>query len=170
MTTLERLNKLPAPEFSEILGDLFEHSPWIVEGAADQRPFADVEALYAAMVAVLDAAPDEEKIALIAAHPDLAGKLAVAGELTGFSTAEQKSARFDQLTEAQFQHISALNAEYRERFGFPFVICVKEHTQASIFSSFKARVKNGREEEIEEALRQIKRIAWHRLQATVFQA
>lgn len=169
MTNLERLNKLPASDFTATLGDIFEHSPWIVEGVTDQRPFEAVEALYEAMVAVLDAASEEKKVALIAAHPDLAGKLAVSGELTDFSTEEQKSARLDQLTPEEFEHISTLNTRYRDRFGFPFVICVKEHTQASIFSYFEERVNNERAVEIKEALSQIKRIAWHRLQATLIE-
>ena len=132
---------------------------------SDRRPFADAEALYQALCDVLDEAPEERKVALIAAHPDLAGKLAIAGELTDFSTAEQQSARLDQLTPEQFAHITALNEQYRSRFGFPFVICVKDHTQASIFREFERRVNLARDAEIEAAVTQIKRIAWHRLQA-----
>jgi 2-oxo-4-hydroxy-4-carboxy-5-ureidoimidazoline decarboxylase len=167
MTTLDRLNKLTSTEFVEELKDLFEHSPWIVEGTVADRPFFDGEAFYTALVEVLDATPVEAKVELIKAHPDLAGKLAVAGELTDFSAEEQQSARLDQLTAEQFKYISALNERYRERFGFPFVICVKEQTQESIFEHFAKRVENERSVEIEAALTQIKRIAWHRLQSVL---
>lgn len=163
--TVASLNTVSQEAFTEMLGGLFEHSPWIAEGAASRRPFADAEALHAAHCAVLDEASVAQKVALIAAHPDLAGKLAIAGELTAFSTAEQQSARLDQLTPEQFAHITALNEQYRSRFGFPFVICVKDHTQESIFKEFERRVHLDRADEIEAALTQIKRIAWHRLQA-----
>ena len=105
----------------------------------------------------------DEQIGLICAHPDLAGKLAIAGELTDQSASEQKSARLDQLTAEQFSRITALNNRYRERFGFPFVICVRDHSQTEIFDEFERRLRHDRSAEIQAALGQIGRIAWHRL-------
>jgi len=161
---LTTLNQLPSDEFVRVAGPLFEHSPWIAERAATQRPFESVEKLHASLVAVITEATPDEQVGLIAAHPDLAGKLAVAGRLTADSTAEQKSARLDRLTPEQFDRITALNEAYREKFGFPFVICVLDHQQDEIFDAFETRVAHGREEEIAAALFQIGRIGWHRLQ------
>lgn len=164
---LPTLNRMPVADFVATAGPLYEHSPWIAERAAVARPFASVEAMHAALVAVIAAASVEEQVGLIAAHPDLAGKLAVAGRLTADSTAEQKTARLDRLSPEDFARITALNDAYRARFGFPFVICVRDHTQAGIFEAFEKRVASERAVEIETALAQIARIGWHRLQALV---
>lgn len=164
---LPALNQLPAAEFTRVAGPLYEHSPWIAERAAAARPFASVEAMHAALVAVIAAASTAEQVGLIAAHPDLAGKLAVAGQLTAESTAEQKTARLDQLSAADFARITALNDAYRAKFGFPFVICVRDHAQSEIFTAFEKRVASDRATEIETALAQIARIGWHRLRALV---
>ncbi|MEY4488851.1 MAG: 2-oxo-4-hydroxy-4-carboxy-5-ureidoimidazoline decarboxylase [Verrucomicrobiota bacterium] len=164
---LSTLNVLPAADFVRAAGPLFEHSPWIAERAAAARPFATLEAMHQTLVAVVAAASNAEQVGLIAAHPDLAGKLAVAGLLTADSTAEQKTARLDRLSPADFTRITALNDAYRAKFDFPFVICVRDHTQAGIFEAFEQRVANSREAEIKTALAQIARIAWHRLQALV---
>jgi OHCU decarboxylase len=161
---ISTLNALSAAEFVRVAGPLFEHSPWIAERAAAARPFATLDAMHQRLVEVVAAATEAEQVGLIAAHPDLAGKLAVAGKLTAESTAEQKTARLDQLSPADFARITVLNDAYRAKFGFPFVICVRDHTQAGIFEAFEQRVANPREAEIKTALAQIARIAWHRLQ------
>ena len=163
--TLETLNVLQKDDFVRIVGPLFEHSPWIAARAWNARPFASSEKLHATLVEVVRTASNEEQVGLIQAHPDLAGKLAIAGQLTEHSTAEQKSARLDRLTPEQFAHITALNDRYRAAFGFPFVICVKDHTQDTIMSAFEERVNHSRAAEIPAALDQIGRIAWHRLQS-----
>jgi OHCU decarboxylase len=168
--SLQTLNLLPAPEFVRVVGPLFEHSPWIAERAAPARPFTSAAHLHAALVAVVAAASSDEQIALIRAHPDLAGKLAIAGELTAHSTAEQQSARLDRLSPGQFARITALNDRYRATFGFPFVICVKDHTQDSIMCTFEERVNHTCADEIPAALHQIGRIAWHRLQSLLSSA
>jgi OHCU decarboxylase len=165
MPSLAMLNDLPKSEFVRIVGPLFEHSPWIAERTWSTRPFTSADALHAALTATVGHATVEEQVALIRAHPDLAGKLAIAGELTEHSTAEQKSARLDRLTAAQFAQITGFNERYRERFSFPFVICVRDHTQESIFSEFDRRLTHERAAEITAALHEITRIAWHRLQA-----
>ena len=109
-------------------GGVFEESPWIADAAWEARPFGSVEGLHAAMVRAVERAPRERRLALIRAHPDLAGKAAVAGELTPESTREQAAAGLDRLTPEQYERITGLTAAYRERFGFPFVVCAREHT------------------------------------------
>jgi len=165
MPSLSTLNDLTKTEFVRVVGPLFEHSPWIAERAWSARPFASADALHAELAATVARATREEQVALIRAHPDLAGKLAIAGELTEHSTAEQKSARLDRLTAEQFAQITRFNERYRERFSFPFVICVRDHTQDSIFSEFARRLAHEPSVEVTAALHEITRIAWHRLQA-----
>ena len=160
---LIELNELDQGAFTATLADIFEHSPWIGEATWKSRPFGSLEELHGGLCQTLDASDETRKLDLIGAHPDLAGKLAVAGELTDFSTAEQASAQLDKLTPEQFEKMSNLNRRYKEKFGFPFIICVKEHTQAGIFKHFEDRVNHTAEVELDAALFQIKRIAWHRL-------
>lgn len=150
-------------EFVALAGPLFEHSPWIAEAAAAQRPFRTVDEMHRAMLGVVAGSPLEKKLALIRAHPDLAGKLAISGDLTEQSNTEQRSARLDRLSPDQFARISAWNGRYTTRFGFPFVICVRDHTQEQIFQAFEHRLALSPDEEMETALIQIGRIAWHRL-------
>lgn len=160
---LSSLNNQDQTSFTTALADIFEHSPWIPERTWSARPFKTLEELHSKLCQTLDTSDTEHKLDLIRAHPDLAGKLAVAGELTDFSTAEQASAQLDQLTTEQFEHMSNLNQQYKDKFGFPFIICVKEHNQTSIFQHFEERVNHDAETELDAALYQIKRIAWHRL-------
>jgi 2-oxo-4-hydroxy-4-carboxy-5-ureidoimidazoline decarboxylase len=163
MTTLADLNTAPAESFVETLGGIFEHSPWVAEAAAPARPFASLEALHAAMVAAVDAADEGQKFALLRAHPDLAGKLARAGALTDASTAEQASAGLDRLSEEEFQRFTAFNIAYTEKFGFPFIIAVRENTKASILAAFGRRITNSREAEFSTALAEVAKIARLRL-------
>lgn len=149
--------------FTLALADIFEHSPWIPSKTWIERPFDTIDDLHEKLCLTLDAASTEQKIELIRAHPDLAGKLAISGELTEYSTNEQQSAQLDKLSKEQFKRISSLNNRYKEKFGFPFIICVKEHSQASIFEHFEERVQNDSNSELAAALFQICRIAWHRL-------
>ncbi len=119
------------------------------------------------MVAVMRAAPPAERIALIRAHPDLAGRAAIAGELTAESTCEQRSAGLDRLTPAQFDRVTALNAAYRERFGFPFVICARDHDARAHHRAMERRLANAPDIEEQAALAQIARIARLRLEDLV---
>lgn len=152
-----------ADAFVEALGFLFEHSPWVVRGAFARGPFADRDALLNAANAVLAAATLDEKLALIRAHPELAGKAAIAGELTEASQLEQKSAGLDRLTPEEFARFHALNDAYRQRFDFPFIICVRLNDKASILSALTRRLLHDRDAEIEAALVEISRIARLRL-------
>jgi OHCU decarboxylase len=145
------------------LGGLFEHSPWVVETAWRRGPFASVAGLHAALVAVLRDASRERQLDLIRAHPELAGREAEAGTLTRESSHEQASAGLDRLTADELAAWRGLNRAYRERFGFPLIACVREHTTDSILAWGAVRLEHSREEEIEIALGEIAKIARLRL-------
>ncbi|AIT79370.1 2-oxo-4-hydroxy-4-carboxy-5-ureidoimidazoline decarboxylase [Novosphingobium pentaromativorans] len=140
---------------------VFEHSPWIEE-RADGRPSSGDR--HADLMAVVHEADIDEKLALIRAHPELAGKAAIDGTLTAASAAEQASAGLDRLTPAEFEEFQTLNASYRARFGFPFVICARLNNKAGILSSMRERLGNGREQEIAIAIAQIGEIVRLRLE------
>jgi 2-oxo-4-hydroxy-4-carboxy-5-ureidoimidazoline decarboxylase len=161
--TLQAINALDQDSFVAALGSLFEKTPGIAAQAWHARPFESVEQLHQALCGVMENMPLDQKVALIQAHPDLAGKAAVAGELTRESTSEQASARLDRLSPEEFATFTRLNQAYRDTFGFPFVICVREHTKESILANFAARLHNAREQEIDTALGEIAKIAKLRL-------
>ena len=142
---------------------LFEHSPW-VEARAAARPSSGDR--HADLMAVVHEATREEQLALIRAHPELAGKAAVDGMLTGASAAEQASAGLDRLTQAEFDRFHALNAAWRDKFGFPFIICVRLTDKAGILAAMERRLGNDRETEIATALDEIGKIVRLRLEAT----
>ena len=162
---LAALSALPQADFVSRLADIFEHSPWIPERAWPARPCASIDALHAAMLAVLEAASDEEKLGLICAHPELAGKEASAGTLTVASTGEQRGAGLDQCSADELQRLRGLNAAYRARFGFPFVIAVKGLSRYQIMDAVEARLAHDRDTEFAACLTQIGRIARFRLDA-----
>ena len=157
--TLPQLNSLPRDEFAHIVGPVFEHSPWIAEATWPQRPFASVETLHRALCATVTAASEAQQLALIRAHPDLVGKLALAGQLTRESTTEQASAGLTQLTPAEVELFQTNNAAYKAKFGFPFIICARLNKKDAILKGFESRLKNSREQEIKTALEQIFKIA-----------
>ncbi|WP_454759005.1 2-oxo-4-hydroxy-4-carboxy-5-ureidoimidazoline decarboxylase [Caulobacter segnis] len=161
--TLSRLNSMNQTGFTTALGFTFELSPWVVERAWSERPFASVEALHDTMMAVLDAAPADDKLALIRAHPELAGKAAIAKQLTAESTSEQASAGLDRLTPEEFTRFHELNAAYGERFGFPFIIAVRLNDKVSILAAMQARLIHDEAAEIAEAIKQIGLISKLRL-------
>ncbi|MBV8152329.1 MAG: 2-oxo-4-hydroxy-4-carboxy-5-ureidoimidazoline decarboxylase [Candidatus Eremiobacteraeota bacterium] len=165
--TIDDLNAADDAAFVAVVGFAFENSPWIAEEAWKLRPFADREALLSSMNAIVAAAPLDRQIALIVAHPDLAGRVAREGRLTPASRDEQGSAGLDTLTLEEIARFDALNAAYRRRFGFPFVICVRENSKASILSSLARRVENPRAGEIATALREIAKIARLRLEDVI---
>jgi len=160
---LAAINNLGRDEFVAALGPLFEGSPWIAAETWSSQPFASCDALYHALCATMYAAPIERKLALIRAHPDLAGKAAIAGELTAESASEQSSAGLDRLSLEEFTTFTRLNQAYGDTFGFPFVICVRENTKDSILASFAARLGHPRDQEVETALGEIAKIARLRL-------
>ncbi len=149
-------------DFVARFGGVYEHSPWIAEetwqnGLAEMHD--SVNGLATAMAKVVDRAETSRKKALINAHPDLAGKLAVAGELTVESTAEQASAGIDQCTPEEFERFQTLNAAYKERFGMVFIMAVKGSDRHEILKAFESRIKHTPEEEFERAIREIHKIA-----------
>jgi 2-oxo-4-hydroxy-4-carboxy-5-ureidoimidazoline decarboxylase len=160
---LNTLNDMPREQFVAVCGGLFEHSPWIAERTWAKRPFASLNALHAALLATLDASSREEKIGLIAAHPDLVGRLAKEGRLTNESTAEQQSAGLAGLTDGEVAAFDQYNAAYREKFDFPFVICARENKKDAILAAFPTRLKNTKDQEITTALTEIGKIARLRL-------
>jgi 2-oxo-4-hydroxy-4-carboxy-5-ureidoimidazoline decarboxylase len=165
--TLESLNSASPAEFTTALADIYEHSPWVAQAASAQRPFATLAALHEAMTQAVRAAPADAQLALIKAHPDLAGKATRAGTLTADSANEQASAGLDRLSEAEFARFHKLNDAYQAKFGFPFIVCVRRHTKDSIQRMFERRLAHGAEDERETALTEIFRIAAIRLDQRV---
>jgi 2-oxo-4-hydroxy-4-carboxy-5-ureidoimidazoline decarboxylase len=163
--TLDHLNALDAPGFATALDGVYEHSPWIVERTFGAGPFASVAALHDALTATVERATTDEKLALLRAHPELAGKAAVEREMTPSSTREQASAGLDACTPAEYAELGALNRRYRERFGFPFIIAVRGLDRSQILAALAARVTRTRDVELAEALAQVARIARLRLDA-----
>jgi 2-oxo-4-hydroxy-4-carboxy-5-ureidoimidazoline decarboxylase len=161
--SIQALNAMEKDEFAGRLGGTYEHSPWVAERAWEQRPFQNSAALAAEMRLAVETATDAEKLALIRAHPDLAGKLARAGALTESSAREQAGLGLDRLGDEEYTRFTCLNESYRERFGFPFVICVRLTDKAGILAAFESRLENAVPTEISEALRQIHHIARLRL-------
>ena len=155
--------------FVERLGFLFEGSPWIAREGWDTRPWESREQLHAALLEVVARAGQERQLALIRAHPDLVGRAALAGTLTRESTAEQRAAGLDPdaLSEEEIARFQQGNAAYQARFGFPFVICARENRKERILAGLAARLEHDRDTEITTALREIGRIAWHRLAEVV---
>ena len=168
MTTLPQLNSCDTAAFTEALRGIYEHSPWIPERAAAQRPFASVAALKLALQAAVAAATLDEQLGLIRAHPELAGKAAIAGQLTAESTSEQAGAGLHLCSADEYATLHKLNADYNAKFGFPFILAVKGPdgkglTRQQIIATFTRRLKHQRADEIAECLRQIHRIAELRL-------
>ncbi len=161
--SIEGVNDLDQGEFVAMFGGLYESSPWVAEEAWRERPFGGFSELHEAFVRAMRSAPQERQMDLIRAHPDLAGKAAVAGELTPESKGEQASAGLDRLKPEEYEAFTRMNADYRERFGFPMIVCVREHTRESILQNAESRLENSREEEVEVALGEIAKIAHLRL-------
>ncbi len=161
--TLADINALDRAAFTSTLGFVFEHSPWVIERAFAAGPFASLEALHAAAMAVLAAASPDERLTLIRAHPELAGKAAIADELTPESRSEQAGAGLKALTPEEFERFHALNGAYGARFGFPFIICARLNDKTSILGAMERRLAHGVDEEVAEAIVQIGLIAGLRL-------
>jgi 2-oxo-4-hydroxy-4-carboxy-5-ureidoimidazoline decarboxylase len=161
--TLDQLNRVSKDAFVAALSGIFEHSPWVAEAAAELRPISGIDELHRKMSRIVETAGEEKQLALINAHPELAGKAAVRGELTAESTREQSGAGLDQCTQEEFDRLLKLNAAYREKFGFPFILAVRGYDRHGIIANFEARVNNSRADELRASLDQIYRIARFRL-------
>jgi len=162
--TLAELNGLARPAFEAQLGAVFEHSPWVASRAYGARPFGSVDALHGAMMAAVRAATRDEQLALVRAHPELAGAEAKTGTLTAHSSAEQARLGLNALSGAQFARIRELNRRYRSKFGFPCIVALKLHaSRASVLAEMERRLGNSEDEELAGALEQIGHIARGRL-------
>lgn len=164
MTELADVEKMSEEEFVAIFGPLFEHSPWVAQEAWRRRPFDGRGALHAAFEDAMRSAPRERQLALIRAHPELAGREAEEGELTEESGREQASAGLDRLSPTEHARLKELNRRYGERFGFPMIVCVREHTKDSILAWGSARLERSPDEEVATALGEIAKIADLRLE------
>ena len=162
---LDELNRLGEADFTAALAKIYEHSPWVAARAAPARPFGSIDALAKAMAETVASATDAERHALVHAHPDLAGRLARAGDLAEASKAEQSALGLDHLSDEEFDRFDALNRAYRTRFAFPFIIAVGRQTRASVLAAFERRLTNDRTAEFETALAEIDAIARLRLHA-----
>jgi OHCU decarboxylase len=160
---LEALNKLPVDEFTSVLGAIFEHSPWVPQRAAADRPFSSRLELLDAMRAVVRAAPVEEQLGLIQAHPQLGARGRKRMELTEASSREQRRAGLDACTDEEFAELMRLNAAYVQKFSFPFILAVRGHDPNSILASMGSRLKNDLDSERHTALTQIGLIGGYRL-------
>jgi OHCU decarboxylase len=164
--TPPRPSRMGRAEFVQHFGGIYEHSPWIAEQAFDAGIGLGQDSapgLHSALAHVFRSADDTARLGVLTAHPDLAGKLAAARRLTPESTAEQAGAGLDALTDAERARFSDLNARYVARFGFPFILAVRDHDKAAILETFERRLTQDRDSEFAEACHQVERIAHHRL-------
>ncbi len=157
----QQLGELDCQAFTAAFGEIFEHSPWVAKAAWSNRPFADLDALHAAMLGAVRLAPAAQRIAFLRSHPELAGKEAQAGTMTGHSTREQSG--LNALSRAELEELHRLNAAYAQRHGFPFIIAVLGHTKSQIFDALRTRTGNNTSHEADMALQQIAAITRRRL-------
>jgi 2-oxo-4-hydroxy-4-carboxy-5-ureidoimidazoline decarboxylase len=162
-TDLATLNACDRGSFLAALGGIFENAPWVAEAAFAMRPFAMVADLHAAMMQAMANVGETERLALMRGHPELASKVASAGAMTAESRREQGSLGLDRLSEGELARFDRLNAAYRARFGFPFIVCVRRHTRDSLLDNFERRLANSPESERAMALQEIGHIARLRL-------
>jgi N-carbamoyl-L-amino-acid hydrolase len=168
MTSLPDLNSCDTATFVDTLRGIYEHSPWIPERAAGARPFASIAALKLALQSAVTRASEDEQLSLLRAHPELAGKAAIAGDLTAESTGEQAASGLNLCSPDEYAALHKLNAAYNDKFGFPFILAVKGPTgrgltRQDIIATFARRLHNQRRDEMAECLRQVHRIAEIRL-------
>ena len=163
MASIHDLNQTDCAAFTATLGHLFEHSPWVAEEGWGKRPFRDAAHLHAKLCRVMRSAPVEKQLALIRAHPDLAGRLAQQNQLTAESTREQASAGLNILSPTELAAFTVLNDTYKAKFGFPFIICARLNAKEAIVAALKARLLNPPATEFAAALAEIEKIARLRL-------
>jgi 2-oxo-4-hydroxy-4-carboxy-5-ureidoimidazoline decarboxylase len=163
MISLADVNALAAPAFTEMFGEIAEHSPWVARNASGLRPFASREAVVQGFTDAIMLASHEAQLALIRAHPDLAAR----AKLTTDSAREQAGAGLSQLSAAQFQRFMHLNQLYRDKFDFPFIFAVKSASAEQILQAFAERINHSPEDEFQMALQQICRIIRFRIEERV---
>jgi len=162
-TDIAQINACSRAQFVQLLGGIFEHSPWVAEAAFESRPFVDVASLHAAMVAAVRAAPHARQLAFLRAHPELAGKAMVDQSLTAESANEQTRSGLTQCTPAEFARLQALNSAYKRKFGWPFILAVKHLDRTTIIRTFAERLDLPAADEFESCLANIEQITRWRL-------
>jgi 2-oxo-4-hydroxy-4-carboxy-5-ureidoimidazoline decarboxylase len=165
--TLHDVNRMDEDAFVEAFGDIAEHAPWVAAEAAERRPFSSRDAMAKAFGDAIRHADRARQRALLLGHPDLAGRAAVAGEMTSHSTKEQSGAGLNTLTPEEFRRFNELNSAYRDRNGIPFILAVRGATKHDILASFEARIGNDPDVEFKTALEQVARIIRFRLEDRV---
>jgi 2-oxo-4-hydroxy-4-carboxy-5-ureidoimidazoline decarboxylase len=161
---LKMINSLSREDFVCVIGPIFEDSPWVADATWSKRPFKSVDNLHEALCKTLQGAAEAKQVDLIRAHPDLVGRAAQSGTLTPASTSEQASAGLNKLTAGEIAQFEKYNESYRDKFGFPFVVCARLNKKDAILKGFEARLNHSREQEIKTALAEIEKIAYLRLQ------
>ncbi len=161
---IAEINEMNVHAFVAVFGEIAEHSPWVAERAANARPFSNRDAMIAAFADAVLSADENRQLDLLNAHPDLAGRAAISGEIGADSRLEQADAGLDQLTRDEFERFTRANTAYREKFGFPFILAVRGATKHDILASFEARIGNNRASELATALQQVCRIMRFRLE------
>src|SRR5271168_2586946 len=164
---LDELNASAQGAFVAALANIFEYSPWVAEQAFSARPFAGVNALFAAMKTAVERAPEGLRLALIESHPDLANKTQRAAGLTAESNAEQNSVGLDRLSDAEYEAFERVNNAYRAKFDFPYIVCVRRQTKDSVLRDFEWRLPNDIKTETQRSVEEICRIAALRLDQLV---
>jgi 2-oxo-4-hydroxy-4-carboxy-5-ureidoimidazoline decarboxylase len=159
----DAINKMDVATFVQEFGGIFEKSPWVAEKAWAARPFSSIDDMHQKMFDVIKAAPKKDQIAFLNNHPELAGKEAQAGQMTSDSVAEQASAGLNSLNKDELARLAKFNADYRAKFGFPYMIFVRGHTKEGIFFYFERRLQNDPETELKNALDQVYGITRFRL-------
>jgi len=164
---INKINDSETTRFVELLGGIFEFSPWVAERAYLLRPFSSLTNLHEAMVHIVRQAPIEKRLQLLRAHPELAGKEAAAGKLTDASRREQAGAGLDQCSAEELELIEQLNQAYAERFGFPFIIAVNGLDKRQIIAAMQQRLENTDQEEFTSAIGEVEKIALIRLEKLI---
>jgi 2-oxo-4-hydroxy-4-carboxy-5-ureidoimidazoline decarboxylase len=159
---LNKINKLSETEFTEVFGNIFENASWIAKKLYMKKPFENFSDLSKKMISIFDDADNQSKIKILQSHPDLADKTKI-GTLTEDSNKEQNSAGLDSCTEEEFNEFKNLNYKYKSKFGFPFILAVKERNKSEILTNFKKRILYDKKIEFDEAIKQVKQIASLRL-------
>ena len=165
--TIDAVNALSGEAFVETFGDIAEHAPWVAAEAVEDRPFDDRDEMIEAFGEVIRDASREDQRALLIAHPDLAGRAAIAGDVTADSAREQAGAGLDRLTPEEYARFAVLNERYRAQFGIPFIFAVRGATKHQILASYEQRILRDAEDEFEAAVEQVIRIVRFRLEDRV---
>ena len=159
---LNKINKLSETEFTEVFGNIFENASWIAKKLYLKKPFGNFLDLSKKMISVFEDADNQSKLKILRSHPDLADKTKI-GALTQDSNKEQNNAGLDQCTKEEFNEFKNLNDKYKSKFGFPFILAVKERKKSEILANFQKRILSDKKIEFDEAIKQVKQIASLRL-------